>query len=131
MIRNLAFISRVDSYGVFVSFDKYEFAPDQEVLLYAELENFTSEEGQRGFHTSLAGSYQIFDAHGGRVASRELGTTEEDCRNLRCDFFLGYHVRMPKRASAGKYVLQLTVEDVKGKKIGQGLIEFKIAPNPG
>ena len=130
-VRNMAFVSKVDSYGMFTSFDKYEFAPDQEVLLYAEVENFSAGEGPKGFHTALKGSYQILDDQGRQVASRNLGTTEEDCRNLRRDFFLGYHLRMPKRTRAGKYVLQLTVEDLQGKKVGQSSMEFQITSNPG
>ena len=115
---------------MFTSFDKYEFAPDQEVLLYFEVENFASGEGPKGFHTALKGSYQILDDQGRQVASRVLGTSEEDCRSLRRDIFLNYRLRMPKRVHAGKYVFQLTVEDLQGKKVGQSSMEFQITSNP-
>jgi len=126
VVRNLAFCTQVESYGCAKAFGKSEFFPDQEVLLYAEIENFASEPTAKGFHTSLRSSYQIFDSRGQRVADHEFTTTEEHCQNLRRDFFIPYHLRMPKRIYPGKYTLQLTVEDLKSHKVGQSSIELTI-----
>jgi hypothetical protein len=126
VVRNLAFCSEVTSYGVFKPFTKYEFKPGQEVLLYAELENFASETTEKGYHTALKSSYQILDSRGARVAEQEFPVTEEVCRNSRRDFFIRYFVYMPKRIYDGNYTLQLTIEDTQGKKVGQSTIEFAI-----
>ncbi len=125
-VRNLSFITGVQSYGNYKPFEKCEFAPGQEVLLYAEVENFKSEETPRGFHTVLRGSYQILDARGQRVANQDLNTTEEYCRNPRRDFFVGYRLHLPKRIYAGKHTLQLTLEDLKSQKIGQASVDFTV-----
>ena len=125
-VRNLTFVKEVKSYGDITPFEKTEFAPGQEVLLYAEVENFKSEEDPKGFQTEFRGSYEIFDARGQRVSAQELGKTSERCRNPRRDFFVIYDFRLPKRIYPGKHTLQLTVEDLKSQKIGQSSVDFSI-----
>ncbi len=126
-VHNLAFCTAIDGYGCIVAFAKDEFAPGQEVLLYAEVENFSSEETAKGYHTSLRSSYQIFDSRGGRVTQRDCPKTEEYCRNSRRDFFIGYRLKLPdKHIYPGKHTLRLTIEDLKNHKVGQASIEFSI-----
>jgi hypothetical protein len=126
VVRNLAFCKAVRSYGRTTEFKKYEFVPNQEVLLYAEVENFSSVATDKGYHTSLRSSYQILDSRGQRVMDHDFTTTDDRCDNLRRDFFINYQFRLPKRIYPGKHTLQLTIEDVKNKKIGQTSIEFTI-----
>jgi len=126
VVRNLAFCTEVQSYGCLERFPKYEFTPGQEVLLYAELENYATEQTPQGFHTSMRSSYQIFDSRGQRVAEQDFPVTEEHCQNARRDFFIGYHLRLPKRIYNGRHTLKLTVEDLKSQKIGESSIEFTI-----
>ncbi len=52
--------------------------------------------------------------------------TEEYCQNQRRDFFMRYHVWLPKRIYSGRYTLQLTIEDTLSQKIGQSSLEFTI-----
>lgn len=125
-VRNLAFCSEVKSYGVYTKFDKYEFRPQQEVLLYAEVENFRSEETEEGFVTALRSSYQILDSRGQRVEAKEFPVTEELCQSRRRDFFMRYFIWIPKRIYDGTYTLQLTIEDVKNQKFNQASIEFEV-----
>ena len=126
LVRNLSFCTAIQSYGCFTPFKKYEFTPDQEALLYAEMDNFASESTPKGYHTQLRSSYQILDSAGQRVADHTFTTTEEYCQNTRRDFFIGYHLRMPKRINPGKYTLQMTIEDLQSQKVGQSTIEFTI-----
>jgi hypothetical protein len=126
VIRNLAFCTEVHSFGCIKPFKTAEFAPDQEVLLYAEVENFTSEPTPKGFHTRLRSSYQVFDSRGQRVAEQDFPISEEYCQNPRRDFFIGYHLRLPSRIYPGKHTLQLTIEDLKSQKVGQASIELTI-----
>jgi hypothetical protein len=125
-VRNLAFITEVQSYGVYKPLAKNEFTPGQQLLLYAEVENFKSEDTPKGFHTVLQGSYQIFDGRGQRVDSHEFNAVEEYCRNRRRDFYIPYPLSLPKRIYAGKHTLQLTLVDQKSQKIGQASIEFGV-----
>ncbi len=126
VVRNLAFCTEVQSYGCTKRFDKYEFQPNQEVLLYAEVENFASESTAKGYHTALKSSYQILDSRGQRVAEQAFAATEEHCQNPRRDFFIGFHLRLPKRIDPGKYTLRLSIEDLKCPKAGQASLDFSI-----
>ena len=126
VVRNVAFCTEVQSYGCTKWFEKYEFQQNQEVLLYAEVENFVSEPTAKGYHTSLRSIYQILDSHGQRVAEHAFPATEEHCQNPRRDFFIGFHLRLPKRIDPGKYSLRLLIEDLKCAKVGEASIDFLI-----
>jgi hypothetical protein len=125
-VRNLSFCTKVQSYGCYTPFKKYEFLPNQEVLLYAEVDNFGIESTPKGYHTSLRSSYQILDKNGQRIADHANSTTEEYCQNPRRDFFIGYQIQMPPRINPGVYTLQLTIEDMKSQKVGQASVELTI-----
>ena len=96
------------------------------LLLYAEVENFAAESTPKGYHTAMRSSYQIFDSRNQRVADDRGTTTEEHCQRPRRDYFIGYHLTLPKRIYPGKHTLQLTVEDLKSHKVAQSSIEFVI-----
>lgn len=125
-VRNLAFCSSVESYGVHKRIEQHEFTPGQELLVYAEVENFKSDETAEGFHTALQPSYQVLDSQGQRVAHEELPLTEETCHNRRRDYFVRYFLTLPKSIYDGTYTLELTIEDTLARKIGQSKIEFTI-----
>jgi len=125
-VRNMAFCNKVNSFGIYETYANDEFEPGQQVLLYAELENFKCEETAEGFVTSVRSSYQIFDARGVRVESHDFATTDETCRNRRRDFFMRYFIDLPTRIYDGDYTLKLTIEDMKGQTSGEATIPFRI-----
>jgi len=129
----LCFCERVEYFGWYTEFPRNEFQSKQQVILYAEIENFTADhKSPTGYETELQGSYQIFDAGGQLITERELPLDKEICRNLRRDYFLAYRIYMPDNIAPGRYRLELTIEDVKargkyqGRKLGEGMIEFTI-----
>lgn len=126
VVKGLAFATEVQSFGCYTRFEKDEFAADQEVLLYAEVENFRSEPTPKGFQTTLRSSYKIYDSRGQQAAEEEFPVTEESCRSERRDFFIGYHLRIPKALHPGKYTLKLTIEDLKRNEVGQASIDFSV-----
>lgn len=125
-VRNLTFCSEVSSYGVFKPFAATEFQAGQELLLYAEVENFKTEHAERGYHTALKASYQILDERGARVEEKEFALTEEYCQNPRRDFFVRYFIWLPQKIYGGRYTLQFAIEDTLSQKIGQASQEFTI-----
>jgi hypothetical protein len=126
LIHNLSFCKRIQSYGCVEPFDSSEFSPSQPVLLYAEVENLTAKSTARGYHTSLRSSYQIFDGRGQQLAEDQFTQTEEYCRNVRHDYFVGYELRLPERIYPGKYTLKLTVEDLTSHNVAQSSLDFTI-----
>ena len=132
-VRSPAFCTHVRSFGCFTEFEKPEFTPDQEVVLYCEVDNFSTKELPDGKHlTSIQGSYQIYASDGRRVADHTFPLQRETCRNPRRDYFLPYRMWMPKsNVFPGSYTLQLTLEDTIGEKFGQTSIDFTIKePRP-
>ena len=126
MVRNATFCSEVLSFGSFKKVDKYEFCQDQNVLLYAELENFSSEPIEKGFRTSLRSGYQILDHLGRQVVWHEFPPTQDFCKHPRRDFFIAYHLRLPTQMPPDKYLLRLLIQDTARQKSGQASIEFTI-----
>lgn len=140
-VHRLTFCSAVDGFGTLTEFSKAEFSPGQEVLLYLEVDHFISEptsssdsrSGTRNaerYETELRATYQLVDAYGRRVVETELPVDKQTCGSPRRDYFIAYHIYLPKTIEPGAYSLQLTMEDVKGKKFGQGSIEFTIKGKP-
>jgi len=125
-VHNATFCSKVDGFGVLEKFPQYHFRPEQEVLLYCELDNFVSDQVTDGFETKLQGSYEIVNADGRRVADQTLPMDAHVCRNQRRDYFIAYRLYMPRSIDLGKHSLRLTIEDLKGQKYGQTSLEFHI-----
>ncbi len=125
-IHNIALCTEVDSFGVISKFPQYHFRPDQELLLYCELDNFVSEPVKDGFETQLQGSYEIVDSGGRRVADQLLPMDSHVCRNQRRDYFIAYRIYMPQSIEPGRYQLKLTIEDMKGRKFGQSSVDFQV-----
>jgi hypothetical protein len=136
-VRNLAFCEKVESYGWYKEFSRNQFKPKQQVILYAEVENFAALRlGDDSFETELQGSYQIFDNRSNLVDERELPLDKEVCRNYRRDYFLAYLIYLPDDLSSGTYRLELTIEDKKGSATHQepekrrGVKDDKLAKTP-
>ncbi len=137
-LRNAAFCRSVLGYADVEKFRPYRFKPDEEVLLYVEIENFAAERiavaGERGvgsgegvrYETEFQGSYQILDGERRRVAEQQLPRDRQQCRNHRRDYYVAYRIYMPRNIAPGRYTLELTLEDVKGQKFGQAFLDFEI-----
>lgn len=126
-VTGLAFCTEVVSFGVYKKFEEYKFQPGQQLLLYAEVDNFYSEATPKGHHTALRSSYELIDSRGQIVEEHQFDLTEEYCQNARRDFFIRYFLYMPQRIYDGDYKLRLTIEDTLGHKVGQATIDLSIA----
>jgi hypothetical protein len=126
-VRSAAFCTSVEGYGIIKQFANYQFKPDQDVLLYCELENVDAQAVQSGFETQLQGRYEIIDNDGKRIADQLLPMEKEVCKNHRRDYFIVYRIYMPMQIPPGSYQLRLTIEDMKAKKYGQSMLDFQIA----
>ncbi len=135
VVHHLAFCRGVNSFGVYDKLEtkigkgesRYIFTPGQEVLLYAEVQNFTSMSSAKGYNTTLKPSYAIVNAQGEReLPMRALDQTDDFCRRQRHDFFVTYRIYLPKNISPGHHKLELEIVDEKSNKLGQNSIDFEI-----
>ncbi|MCY2975678.1 MAG: hypothetical protein NTW52_13545 [Planctomycetota bacterium] len=125
-VKTVAFCTDVQGYGVITKFPNNSFKPDQDLLLYCELENVAADEVKEGYETQLQGSYEIIDPNGRRIADQLLPMEKEICQNHRRDYFIVYRIYTPMQIGPGNYQLRLTVEDMKAKKFGQASLDFQI-----
>lgn len=125
-VKNLALCRKIMSYGSFEKFPEYEFAAGQPVLLYAEVDNFTSQQTPQGYKTVLKSSLEIQDLQGKQVWPQEFKATEDVCRNQRRDYFHSYQFTIPAKMTAGTYVLKLAVEDEPAHKVAEGNLRFSV-----
>lgn len=125
-VRNIAFCTDVERYGVITKFPKYQFKPDEEVLLYCEVENVSALPVKDGFESQLQGSYEILDANGNRIVEQTLPMEPDVCQNVRRDYYMVYRIFMPQQISPGNYKLRLTIEDLKARKYGQSTLDLQI-----
>lgn len=127
-LQNAAFCSSVQAFGNYVEFESTGFKPNDEVILYVELQNFASRQRVDGkaFETEFQGTYQILDSAGKRVADQDLPIEHGVCRQRRRDYFLAYRIHVPKNVSEGAYTLQLTLEDKISGKFGQTSLKFTV-----
>lgn len=125
-LQNLEFIQSVDSFGQFKPFPSHDFQAKQEVLLYVEVDNFSTKDVGGQFETVLQSSYEIYDQGGRRIDARHFPEVKDLCRVRRRDFYVPYRIYMPDDISPGSYRLELTVRDPAADKFGQSTIEFRI-----
>ena len=125
-VRSLAFCTEVEAYGQIKEFSRSRFKPGQQVLLYCEIDNFTSRQLSEGFETHLRGSYSVYNESNQKVYSQLLPADKQISRNYLRDYFIVYEMYLPKQLADGSYRLELTMEDVGGKKYGQSSIPFEI-----
>jgi len=78
------------------------------------------------YETELHGRYEILDAQQRTVASRILPVDRNRCRNHRRDYFIPYMLYLPEKIPSGSYTLELVIEDKKGNKFGNAVIDFRI-----
>lgn len=126
-VRHLTFVDEVDGYGLYEPRKDSKFSPGEQVTLYAEVDNYTSESTKEGYRTVLSTSYEVVDRQGQRVDGAQFPDVEDICRNLRRDFHMQYGVTLPTRIYAGEYELRLIITDQLSHKIGQASVRFEIA----
>lgn len=126
-VRNLAFCQKVYGYGDYDKTESGKFKPGAAVTLYAEVDHYRSESTEKGYHTSLATSYEILDQAGNRVDGGEFATVDDYCGRKRNDFYIEYTIGLPDRIYASHYKLRVLIRDRLSGKIGKSSIEFEIA----
>ncbi|MEM9704303.1 MAG: hypothetical protein AAF907_17820, partial [Planctomycetota bacterium] len=129
-LKDVNFCHRVDSFGNVQTFDRDEFTPNEPVLIYAAVENFTSERTIEGrFRTVLRSKVEIFRAGGTELVETlplDKPMTVDLCDNHRQDYFLIYELKIPARIGLGPHVLKLTVEDTLGSAVAETELNFSV-----
>ena len=129
-VTELELCTEVIGFGQFVKFDSYDFAPQQQALIYCELENHTCEkvnhEGQLKLKTDLLGRYIIRDSQQRIVHHRKYEPVSDISTKKRNDFYMYFPFEIPNLPD-GEYMLNLDVSDLNSNKIATSKpITFKV-----
>ncbi len=126
-IRNVAFCRQIQYFGNYERFPRDEFRPGQEVLVYAELENFKSEPTADGqYRTLLRSTVELLSPNGELRKQIDFPATEDLCRNYRRDYFHNYQFTIPDRIPLGPHTLKLTVFDELSGKMTSYTMNFLV-----
>jgi hypothetical protein len=126
-LRNVSFCNKIENYGRYERFKRDEFTAGQPVLLYAEVENFKSEQTSDGpYRAILKSTIEIFDARGTLVQKMPFAPTEDLCASPRRDYYNSYEFVVPQQIALGPHTLKLTVEDQLSQKVASYTINFTV-----
>lgn len=128
MIRNAAFASRVQAWGVLDRFEADRFRPGQEVIVYFELENLSSGESPAGHTTCIDARLRCVTNAGAVVHEWTFEPIAETCRARRHDYFARYMVRIPSQAKPGIHRIELAVTDTLSGHEAVESLDLEIAP---
>lgn len=111
---NMCFCSHIEDFGKFDPIGDSCFQPGQVAIVYARVRNFTSRREGPIHKTVLRGRLEFFDE-----SSREKpfvtwnDTPKTDVsRSPKKDFYVNFHIRVPRNWSPGSYTVWITVEDL-------------------
>lgn len=130
-LRNTTFCHRIVSFGNYDRFKVDRFTTGQPVLLYSEVENFTSQRSNNdGYRTVLQSAIKLYKASDlqqpAAVIPLASDTTEDFCRAQRRDYFHSYEFSIPPNLEPGQYTLVLEVVDQQSRKVATSRVNFEV-----
>ncbi|QDU44095.1 hypothetical protein Mal52_25730 [Symmachiella dynata] len=132
-IGDIALCSSVTNFGNYKRIEPEEFSPGQQVVLYAEIRNFSTRLTDENLYlTTLAPTIEFLIPGNGPMSGRavqnaiEMQPTEDLCKYPRRDFFIASLFSIPRDLAQGRYVLKLTVTDKLGQKFAESTLNFKV-----
>ncbi|WP_197525826.1 hypothetical protein [Pseudobythopirellula maris] len=125
-IRNLTLCDEIYGFGAYEPAVRAEFAPGDQMRVYAEIDNYRSVSTEQGMRTAVATSYRLVNAAGLLVDSDEFSRVEDHCLTRRRDFHIQYGVPLPAELTPGTYRLELTLTDLLGDKIATDAVPLQV-----
>jgi hypothetical protein len=123
----LAFCEKIESYGRWTRFKHDEFKAGTPVLLYADVDNFTSVRTTGTVWLTLIQSrIEIVDEAGALVCSMPFAPTDDLCQSVRRDYYNSYEFRIPSACSPGPHTLKLTVDDLLRGQTASCTVNFVV-----
>jgi len=124
-VRHVTFCRQIVGFGNYEKLPKGEFSPGQEVLMYADIDNFKSDPTADGqYRTLLRSTIELMSPSGEVRKQIPFPATEDTCSTYRRDYFHNYQFRIPERMPLGPHVLKLTVFDELSGKMNSYSLNF-------
>ncbi|MEO2014222.1 MAG: hypothetical protein ABGZ53_07590 [Fuerstiella sp.] len=127
--RRLDICSRIFSYGRIETFPSNDFEPGQPILLYAELENFTTEPTPSGTRrTSFDAQLQILheDESADPIETINLANITDESSSERSDYYQSFELTVPSHLARGTYRIRIRLRDRISGKVTQEGVFFQV-----
>lgn len=131
-IKKAAICNEVTGFGKFKQFESNRFSPGDEVLIYCEIENFSTEDidGEDGevHQCEFNAQIQFVNGQGETDHVQSLAKITDQSKSNRRDFYILFRIRIPD-LSNGDHSLQVQIQDKVGRKTARldQPIRFQIA----
>lgn len=121
------FCQSIDDFGNYVPLAVARFRRGEQALLYTELRNFATDQGEDGlYHVRLKMSLALERPDGTAVWNETVPNIDDVCRTPRQDFFLSTLIPLPRDLRPGQYVLRATFEDTVAHKQAATRLELEV-----
>ncbi len=133
VVPKVVLCTEVENYGRYKPIEPAEFKAGRShrVLIYIEVDNFTSKTTNSGMYRTLLTVRQTLMTKEGKVVwSDKTENIEDIARRPRRDFFLTMGpITIPKSLPPGEYLLKFEVEDMFAAKMNSGVAKMRIMDN--
>ena len=126
IVQNPCFVSRVKAWGVLDRFSTDCFTPGQELIVYFELENLSSNDSVDGHTTTIDTVLRLIGPDDKLAHEWRFDPIAETCHSHRHDYFARYLVQIPAAASQGAYRLEIAVTDAVAERTVQTQLPLEV-----
>jgi hypothetical protein len=126
-IRRLTFCTDIRSFGAFTAVERPEFKAGQMVLLYLELDGYTTvlAADRQTYRVLVRQDLELLTPRGDSVWTRAFGDIEDLCQSPRTDFYFYSKFALPD-TPPGQYLLKVTMTDVLGHKAAEETMTIQV-----
>ena len=102
------------------------FTPGQELIVYFELENLSSNDSVDGHTTTIDTVLRLIGPDDKLAHEWRFDPIAETCHSHRHDYFARYLVQIPAAASQGAYRLEIAVTDAVAERTVQTQLPLEV-----
>jgi chemotaxis protein histidine kinase CheA len=129
-VDNPCFAWQVRAWGDVVRCDISRFHIGQQIIVYFEVDNLTSDVGPDGHATKLDTQLKLVNASGECLHEWKFPPLAESCPAPRRDYFARYILQVPEGISPGPLRLEMTVNDLLGEKSTDLALPLEVIGEP-
>lgn len=124
----IAICSRVQGFGVYDPMPTTLRAGiDNPVIIYCEVENFSSQQDDKGIWQTKLSQEAVLYTETGYPAWRDKSDIPLDLsRNRRHDFFVVKKVTLPRNLNIGRYNLKVSIVDEQVKRVAENSVPIQL-----
>ena len=129
-VDNPCFAWQVRAWGDVERCDVSRFHTGQQVIVYFEVDNLTSDQQSDGHATKLDTELRLVNASGECLHEWEFPPLAESCPTPRRDYFARYILELPEGIAPGPLRLEMTVNDLLGEKSADVALPLELVGTP-